>query len=337
MKTKFIRFFARIRRYFKYLKIRKLAKNKKYTHLCIGAPIHGNLGDHQITVSTQEFLKKNGIKFIEISMFDYFNMRNLKFNNIKVVCLQGGGNMGDVYHLDIQIRDDVVRRFPDKKIVVFPQTFYCENKTETSEAFVTKKIFENHKNLVICAREQKSFEEMKRFFEKNKVILVPDIVLSSNYTNKSKTERKGVLFVLRNDREKVVSQNTINKIKKTVFDMGYRVTQTDTVLKYLPYEIFRKKELDKIFKKIASAEFVITDRLHGMIFAAITNTPCIVTSNYNFKIEESYNKWLTNCKHIKFVQSLEQVDLMQAIQEVLSEKPNWVVPDKEFEKLKKEI
>lgn len=35
--------------------------------------------------------------------------------------------------------------------------------------------------------------------------------------------------------------------------------------------------------KFRECELVITDRIHGMIFAAITGTPCIALSNYKIK------------------------------------------------------
>ena len=36
---------------------------------------------------------------------------------------------------------------------------------------------------------------------------------------------------------------------------------------------------------------MITDRLHGMIFAYITNTPCIAIDNSNGKVKNFYKTW----------------------------------------------
>lgn len=38
--------------------------------------------------------------------------------------------------------------------------------------------------------------------------------------------------------------------------------------------------------KFAKSKVIVTDRLHGLIFALITNTPCIVISSYNQKLKE---------------------------------------------------
>lgn len=51
---------------------------------------------------------------------------------------------------------------------------------------------------------------------------------------------------------------------------------------------------------------MITDRLHGMIFAAITSTPCIALRNSNHKIEYSY-EWFKDCGYIKFAKNVLEI------------------------------
>lgn len=50
---------------------------------------------------------------------------------------------------------------------------------------------------------------------------------------------------------------------------------------------------------------VITDRLHGMIFAAITGTPCIAFDNISKKVSGVY-KWIESLEYIKVVNSFEE-------------------------------
>ncbi|MNE93367.1 putative pyruvyl transferase EpsI [compost metagenome] len=51
---------------------------------------------------------------------------------------------------------------------------------------------------------------------------------------------------------------------------------------------------------------MITDRLHGMIFAAITSTPCIALGNYNYKVVGSY-EWIKHLGYIKFTNDINQI------------------------------
>ena len=52
---------------------------------------------------------------------------------------------------------------------------------------------------------------------------------------------------------------------------------------------------------------MVTDRLHAMIFAAITNTPCIAFDNKSNKVECVY-KWIKYLSYIKFVRDIEEVE-----------------------------
>ena len=53
-------------------------------------------------------------------------------------------------------------------------------------------------------------------------------------------------------------------------------------------------------KNFAKHKLVVTDRLHGLIFSLITNTPCIVISAYNHKLKEFTDMLKTN-KSIIFI------------------------------------
>ena len=58
-------------------------------------------------------------------------------------------------------------------------------------------------------------------------------------------------------------------------------------------------------RSFAAARLVVTDRLHGMIFSAITGTPCVVLSNYNHKVRGTY-EWISYLPYIKFAGSAEE-------------------------------
>lgn len=51
-------------------------------------------------------------------------------------------------------------------------------------------------------------------------------------------------------------------------------------------------------KVFSGYDFVVTDRLHGMIFSYICGTPCIVFDNKTHKVSGVYNTWLSDSKKI---------------------------------------
>ena len=73
--------------------------------------------------------------------------------------------------------------------------------------------------------------------------------------------------------------------------------------------------MGKKLQEFADAEFVITDRLHGMVFAAITETPCIVFSNYNQKVKGTY-EWISCLPYIKYARDVR--DSLSVLQELFT-------------------
>lgn len=147
----------------------------------LDAASYNNLGDQAIAYAMSEFLKNEfkDYKYIEVS--DNEIVRNIKYirkntNSKDIICLTGGGNMGTLYPRYEAIRRMIIKNFPNNKIVIFPQTIdYENNKYGKKEFEKSKKIYNKHRKLLICARENRSYKIMKEAY--NNVILVPDIVL----------------------------------------------------------------------------------------------------------------------------------------------------------------
>lgn len=89
----------------------------------------------------------------------------------------------------------------------------------------------------------------------------------------------------------------------------------------------REQKLDEMFTRCRQAQLIITDRLHGMIFAAITSTPCIALKSYNHKITSSKD----NFKHLGYIRYIEDVkDVEEQIKYLLNTK--FELYDNEFAK-----
>ncbi|WP_207739631.1 polysaccharide pyruvyl transferase family protein [Paraclostridium bifermentans] len=85
--------------------------------------------------------------------------------------------------------------------------------------------------------------------------------------------------------------------------------------------------------KFRECELVITDRIHGMIFAAITGTPCIALSNYNYKVKGTY-EWIKDLEYIKFTDDIERIpELIDDLKKVKNIKYDNSKIKKEYEKI----
>lgn len=297
---------------YKYNLIKNLKKGEK-RFILVGSPLHGNLGDHAITLAEKKYLNDNfkNMKIIEIPSVYFKKFKPTIKKYIKkedIICIQGGGFFGSLWTYDADVIYETVRAFATNHIIIMPQTIFYENTEFGYKQFeFSKELLNRHKNLCICTRENISYDLARKNYTNN-IILVPDIVLYlyGKIPIASK-DRQGVLLCFRNDKEKNLSDDStkyiINKLR---FEDG-GLKYTDTVVEYNIYEKNRDIEIQKKLEEFASAKLVITDRLHGMIFSAITRTPCIVMENNNYKIKGVYD-WIKDTSNIKLLSDIEEFD-----------------------------
>lgn len=299
---------------FDYFKNTKIDKNKNQVYIFLSAD-YGNLGDVAITYAQTKFLKDilgNNFEVIEIPISHsleglYFVKKNIKHGDI--ITSVGGGNLGDLYDQIEYIRQLAVRSFPKNKFISFPQTFDFSETAEGKKALaIAKKVYNAHPNLYMVAREKTSYALMNQHFDKAHILLTPDIVLSLN-KEYPKLERNGAVICMRQDKEKNLTQKQTAFIQYEINNRFKSVTMYDTHINRDNMNIGeREEELEKIWNTFKSAELVVTDRLHGMIFCYITNTPCLVFQNNNHKVRETYD-WISENKNVNLVENFSKEDI----------------------------
>ena len=289
-------------------------KNPKTVFLLL-TPEHGNLGDHAIAKAETEFLKKLDINYIEITGDKLNKMKwanQLDVFNGFPILLQGGGYLGTLWYEAEVILRDLLTKNKKSNIFILPNTiFYEENEWGKEELQKSIKIYNKHKHLTIFAREQTSYDLMKSIY--HDVRFVPDMVLSLKIDNNSH-ERKGCLLCLRSDCEKTLTKEQVLNIRLQAENLfGTDVTDTDMVVTGKVTVEQRDTALQAKFEEFSKSQLVITDRLHGMIFCAITGTPCIVVNSKSPKVKGCY-EWIKHLEYIRFVENSN--DIITEFQEI---------------------
>lgn len=307
LKKEFLKKFLKTWRYF------RITTKPKF--IVIGSPTHRNLGDSAITISQINFLNKidstktDCVK--ELTLSEYNKDREIYRKAIpsqNIICGLGGGNMGNQWPEEELFRQNLIKDFPKNPIIIFPQTiFYLDSKSDGIKE-ESIKLYNSHSNLTLVAREQKSFEIMKELYPNCKVLLVPDTVLSSSKNDFGviASERNGVLLCLRSDAERNISYLEETKIIEFLDNQKMEFRKTDM---YSDCEVTKENRAECVRKKMqefCGEKLVITDRLHGMIFAAISETPAIVLGNYNHKVSGSF-EWIKLLPYIKYANSVDEV------------------------------
>lgn len=293
-----------------------IQKNRQNV-VIFGVPNHGNLGDYAIFTAERDLLKKYcpDANIFGINMVDFFHeIRALKklLTHKDLLILTGGGNLGNQYPDDEKIRRRTIETFPDNKIVLFPQTFFFTQDAEgEEEEKKTAQIYNRHKHLFLMARDSFSYDKMRKIFSAP-VRLMPDVVLTCHPGKNEK--REGALLLLRRDVEKKLTEKEEIALEEDLRKKFQTVIKTDTEISYWEYIKDPEAKLKEKIGEVCRAELVLTDRLHGMVFAAVTETPCVVFGNYNHKVRETY-KWVSHLPYVAFVQDDGELDT--AVKKVL--------------------
>lgn len=291
---------------------------RKARYLLVDTPIHNNLGDLAIAIAEKQFVisKINSNDIFEITSFEFDKLGKFYsrlYRKDGVVLVHGGGFIGNLWPTEEFRFRQIIKMFYSNKIIVLPQTVTFDLSTEEGRKFFNESyaIYVNKLDLYIFAREKKSYDFMTSNMPDVNCILVPDIVTSMHH-DVGKYVRKDILLCLRRDHEKAIHIEDVEKIKHLINtnynDVNYVVT--DTVIDNISTIIlpsYREKLVEKKLIEFAKSRLVITDRLHGMVFAALTNTPCIALANSNGKVEGVY-EWVKSNDYIFFAHNVQEVE-----------------------------
>ncbi len=275
-----------------------LCKNDRRLFL-LNTPDYPNLGDHAIVLGERDFLQRINGKVIEIgsSFCGSEGIERLKgyVRGKDVIFIQGGGNMGSLWRTCENNIRTIVSTIKNTPIIIFPQSIFYGNSEEEQEYLKESlRVYNSHPNLLICARDKQSQMFMEKYY-RCKTMLIPDMVLRINRTNIC-NNRNGIGLLLREDKERLISdefrmllENEIQRRKKKIIRISHH---TD----YLKES--REKRFERMMGVYSSCEMIFTDRLHGMIFSAITGTPCVFFDNSYGKLSALYKSWLTDIPYI---------------------------------------
>lgn len=314
-------------------------KNKKHSacYIMIATPTHGNMGDQAIVYAQRKMLEKKelGERIIEFTNEQYlaYKQQIAQYVTEKdVIVIDGGGNMGSIWPENELKMQDILMRFQNNRVIVFPNTMYYSDDLASMELLQkSKEIYNAHPKLTLVARDYSSYLMMKEYYNNAEILYSPDIVLSLKQFDFQNVSRKGIMTCFRQDREKSMSFAHSDVLK--AIGNNSRIVSGNTVKEIGVTIKNREQAVEDTMLEFASFELVITDRLHAMIFCAITGTPCIAIDNVTQKISGVYS-WIIHLPYVKMVQSISELE--HAISELYGKAGEYVMTPKmvrAFEKI----
>ncbi|WP_413505476.1 polysaccharide pyruvyl transferase family protein [Photobacterium phosphoreum] len=290
----------------------------------IDYPMHHNIGDLLIYLGTENFFKENDINVVgRYSLYDadiILNTNIVKPNDVLV--FHGGGNFGDIYLVCQKLRENLISRFPNNKIVILPQSIYFRYQVNLKKS---SEIISAHKNVVIYVRDEESLSIAKLFSDK--VYLMPDMAHSlyeTSFIHDIKAQTSIVsneLFLARTDKEVADNSMFNNTNSDNIFDWFDLVSDKQELKRKLLSILARtlgkrvylarfisglwyEQAIDLSYKggvKLLSTNDFYTNRLHGMIFSQLLDRTVFMKDNSYGKNSRYYRLWFKNSKLVRWV------------------------------------
>ena len=298
-----------------------------HDYVYLDLPYHPNIGDTLIWEGTREFLKTLPYKCLYYASKDSFRYRQLSKN--VVILLHGGGNFGDLYRLHSEFRKKIIELYPENRIIILPQTVFYE---DMSLLQYDVDFYAAHPNVMICAREQFSFDFLTLHF-KNQILLLPDMAFYLNIEKYKVTDDENrVLYLKRTDKELANTNAKSDEIPSNAeqhdwptyekhfdeFDKIDRFTnrlhklfricgvKDKTLARIEDFKrnwYYRRRYVQMGISFLCPYHSIYTTRLHVLILGVLLDKEIFLINNTSGKVVNFYNTWMKQLDKIKKIEN----------------------------------
>jgi len=286
-------------------------------------PYHTNIGDTLIWEGELSFLSTLRYKCLDTASRITCTFPELK--NDTIILFHGGGNLGDLYHEHIEFLIKLTERYPLNRILVFPQTFFYNDKKILQ---YDAKLLSTHKDLILCARDKESYSLLKSFFS-NTILLLPDMAfcIPTHKLNKYRTsEGSKTLFLKRSDSEldnenlpllpteieckdwptfehRIFDGVFIGKVISTLSELNLPIIggSINKLWDFYAYRVYRKDLIRIGVNFVSQYKFIYSTRLHVFILSIMLHKEVKIIDNSYKKNSTFYNAWLKDLDGVELI------------------------------------
>nr|WP_321453950.1 polysaccharide pyruvyl transferase family protein [uncultured Carboxylicivirga sp.] len=296
-------------------------------YIFLDLPYYTNIGDTLIWKGTEDFLISAGKTCVYRSSIETYIKPTISKDT--VILLQGGGNFGDIWRRHTDFVLEILKDFPENKVIILPQTVHYKSiEVLKSDALQMSQ----HQNLYICARDTKTFDLVTQYFKVKGVLLLPDMAFCIDQSFLDRYKVKSVdkiLFFKRKDVEKAdyefdkyIQEQDVDVREWPSMDKNLLASRLIILLsicrKRLPFKMFFKKLTDWYaihiympfllrigIRFISSYNKVYSTRLHGAILSVLLDKSVVFFDNSYGKNSSFYKSWLQEVDTVHFISKTE--------------------------------
>lgn len=295
--------------------LQPLLQNKNENIALLDFPNHSNVGDSAIWLGEYLFLQQSGFRNnVYMCDIDTYSKEDLAETiGSGTILLHGGGNLGDLWPRYQVFREQVIRDFPNNRIIQLPQSIFFLNKENMRRA---SSIFQQHSNLTILVRDKVSLEiaitELKV-----RAYLCPDMAFNIGQINMQLDATIPCIWLFRDDKEAGSGLSKISKSGVWQYDWHIdehtKLMKSDAALRYLysvevaeqkktairrkissMYPHVAKERVMRACRVLARTHNVVTERLHGHIICMLMGIPHYILDTRYGKIGNYIDTWNYN-------------------------------------------
>jgi exopolysaccharide biosynthesis predicted pyruvyltransferase EpsI len=225
-----------------------------------------------------------------------------------VIFLHGGGNFGDVWPRHQILRQEILARYPNNRIVQLPQSLHFNDPKACAP---TARAIAAHRDFTLLVRDRPSLDFARAHFD-CETLLCPDCAFMIGPSRGAVPVRHDVLAIFRSDHERIEDPD-----KAAFFEVGpvtdwlqetSPVRVTDRVVGRLLCDVaslrpklmatkersYRRQAWIRIRRGLdllGTGGIIVTDRLHAHILSVLLGKRHIVVDNFYSKIQRYIGAW----------------------------------------------
>ncbi|WP_334124748.1 polysaccharide pyruvyl transferase family protein [Empedobacter brevis] len=311
-----------------------LTKHIDGDYVLLDVPNHRNIGDLLIWEGELEYLKEIPFKMI-YSSNDY-TYKETKVKEGDIILLHGGGNFGDVWRSNQDFRNQIIKKFPNNKIIILPQTVqYNDPKYIKEDA----ELYNSHKNLIICARDNESYNFCNQHFKECIIYKLPDLAFFLDFQKYHLNKFTNQTLILKRMDKELGDESLIKNIENSLSSTSVHIAdwpgfyknrtlkrrvqyysillerKLSENLKYYPFinnliddkhglkgKNYKEKLILKGINFINQYDTVYSTRLHGFILSVLLNKKVYIFDNSYGKNKNFFNTWLSDFDNVELIE-----------------------------------